>query len=227
MHVPLYETSTQTLNPDLTDMSSSRSIGLALALTLAVGALACDNEPLGPLPGDTKTEDQLTFVRFDPAFISQIPLQASFWAFRGRSARLIIRSNPSGPGPSGEKFLELELDDETLLRRPDGTLFAEGDSVLISVAVDPGGRFLFEFSPSGLQFNPVEPAELRIRYVLAQEDLNGDGTVDNRDLDFERLLAVWKRERSSDPWVRLLSLEIEEDELEADLAGFTGFALAN
>jgi len=138
-----------------------------------------------------------------------------------------MRSFPTPGDEDGEKFLELEIDDETLLRRPDGSSFAEGDSILITVTLDAGGRFIFDFQPSGLVFNPAEPAELKIRYVLGDDDFDGDGDVDDDDFAFEAQLAIWQREQSSDPFVRLPSIEIGDDELKADLDGFTGFALAN
>jgi hypothetical protein len=193
-------------------------------LTLSSG---CSDGATGPIPGEVKSESELTFVRFATETLGTIPLQASFWAVRGQDRELEMRSLPTPGDDDGEKFLELEIDDETLLRRPDGTAFAEGDSVLITVSVDPGGRFLFDFQPAGLVFNPAEPAELKIRYVLADADYDGDGDVDEDDRDFESLLSIWRRDDAASPFVRLPSLEIDEDELKADLGGFSGFALAN
>lgn len=202
---------------------------LALLLVLAATSVvaACDDEPAGPASGEEKVEGALTFVRFDTAAFRNIPLQASFWAVRGEDRELEMRSAPTPGDDDGEKFLELEIDDETLLRRPDGIPFAEGDSILITVSVDPGGRFLFDFQPSGLVFNPAEPAELKIRYVLGDDDLDNDGDVDPDDRALEALLSIWQRESVADPFVRLESFKIDDEELEADLLGFTGFALAN
>ena len=194
------------------------------ALLLLVG---CDGDSTGPDPDEVKDESELTFVRFEAAAQGNVPLQASFWAVRGEDRELEMRSFPTPGDEDGEKFLELEIDDETLLRRPDGSSFAEGDSILITVTLDAGGRFIFDFQPSGLVFNPAEPAELKIRYVLGDDDFDGDGDVDDDDFAFEAQLAIWQREQSSDPFVRLPSIEIGDDELKADLDGFTGFALAN
>lgn len=208
-------------------MIRSARVTLALALAATSFAVACDDDPAGPSPGDQKSETELTFVRFDTAAFRNVPLEASFWAVRGEDRELEMRSAPTPDDEDGEKFLELEIEEETLLRRPDGTPFAEGDSVLITVTLDPTGRFLFDFQPSGLVFNPEEPADLKIRYVLGDDDYDDDGDVDGDDLAFEALLAIWQRESSSDPFVRLETFEIDDDELEADLLGFTGFALAN
>jgi len=204
----------------------------SLMLRILAGVLilvqpACDNDATGPDEDQLRSESELTFVRFDAAVRGNVPLQASFWAVRGEDRELEMRSFPTADDEDGERFLELEIDDETLLRRPDGTLFTEGDSIEITVTLDPAGRFLFDFQPAGLVFNPSEPAELKIRYVLGDDDYDDDGDVDDDDFDFESQLAIWQREQPTDPFVRLTSFEIDDDELQADLAGFTGFALAN
>jgi hypothetical protein len=200
---------------------------LLLAATAGLGLAACDDDSTGPSVDDQRVEGELTFIRFDAAAMGSLPTQASFWAVRGEDRQLQMRSAPTPDDEDGEKFLELEIEEETLLRRPDGTAFAEGDSILITVTLDPTGRFLFDFQPSGLVFNPNEPAELKIRYVLADADYDGDGDIDADDLAFEDLLSIWQRENPGDPFVRLQTFEIDDDELEADLNGFTGFALAN
>jgi hypothetical protein len=202
-------------------------VAFFLAFGLAVAVSACDDDVTGPEPGDEKVESELTFVRFEPAASGNVPLQGSFWAVRGESRSLEMRSFPTPDDADGEEFLELKIDDETLLRRPDGSLFADGDSILITVTLDPGGRFLFDFQPSGLVFDPSEPAELEIRYVLGDDDLDDDGDVDGADAAIEALLAIWQRESPSDPFVRLRSFKIDAEKLEADVTGFTGFALAN
>lgn len=203
-----------------------RITGLLIAGAVTLPFVGCGDDPAGP-SDDQKTESELTFVRFDTAVMGTLPSQASFWAVRGEDRELRMRSAPTPDDDDGEKFLELKIEEETLLRRPDGTAFAEGDSILITVTLDPQGRFLFDFQPSGLVFNPDEPAELKIRYVLANEDFDGDGDVDDDDRAFEALLSIWQREDSNDPFIRLQTFEIDDDELEADLNGFTGFALAN
>src|SRR5688572_24136980 len=57
--------------------------------------------------------------------------QASFWAVRGRDRKLEMDY------VGGEDFLEFEVRSNSLLRRPDGTLFQNGDSILITVTLDP------------------------------------------------------------------------------------------
>ena len=86
---------------------------------------------------------------------------------------------------------------------------------------------LFDLQPTGLQFNPAEPARLKIHYDHADGDLNDDGVSDARDDSIERTLAIWRQERLTDPFVRLTSvLTVETDEAEAELTGFSRYALA-
>jgi hypothetical protein len=200
------------------------SFGRRLLLALPLAVLSCSDagDPAGLDPGEAIDGEELTFLRFEPTSFQGVPRESSFWAVRGDSRRLELRSTTSG-----EKVFEFRVDDETLLRRPDGSFFAEGDSILITVTLDPGGRFVFDLQPSGLVFDPDEPAELKIRYTLADQDLNGDGVIDERDREFEVNLAVWKQEIPGDVWTKLASIEVDDDELEAEITSFTGFALAN
>ena len=110
----------------------------------------------------------------------------------------------------GDEYLRLRVDDEALLAYPDGTPFAEGDSVLITVRVVDPARLLFEFEPAGLTFSPRRPAELKIRYDKADDDLDEDGDVDLEDDDLELTLAIWRQESDGDPFVRLGSCSIDD-----------------
>jgi hypothetical protein len=188
--------------------------GTALAIFLGLAVVACDssNEP-GPV---TVPESRLEFV---PLSGTAPPLETrdtSFWAVRGQDRRMEIRFRGDGGPGTGKRFLELEIDTETLLRRPDGTPFADGDSIEIFVRVDTA-LFLASFEPSGLVFNPEEPAQLEIDYDEA------DVTFLRREGEFD----LWRQERPGEPWVRMGSLRLEDfDEIEAVLDGFTRYALA-
>jgi hypothetical protein len=198
----------------------------SMTTLLAVGlGLAACGDPAGP-ELEEKPEDQLVIVRFDTARFQTAQRSGSFWAVRGEERRLELRYADSS-GPGGPEFLEFRVRDESLLRRPDGTAFQEGDSILITVNVDPGGRFVFDFQPSGLEFNPLEPAELEVNTELADQDLNGDGVVNEADDRIKQGLSIWKQEASGAPWLQLQSLRIREHEVRADVTGFTGFACAN
>jgi hypothetical protein len=126
-----------------------------------------------------------------------------------------------------EDFLRLTIKKLSLLRRPDGTLISNGDSVFISVKWVGNDSILFELKPSGLQFDPADPAELKIEYGEAGDDLNDDGHVDGEDDAVEDRLDIFRQERFSDPWFRVGTAKIEENrEIEAKLNGFSRFAIA-
>jgi hypothetical protein len=161
-------------------------------------------------------EERLEFVPLSSTAPPIETVDTSFWAVRGQDRRLEIRFvGDAGPG-SGKRFLELQIEDETLLRRPDGTPFAIGDSIEISVRIDTV-LVLVQFEPSGLMFSPQAPAELEIRYDEA------DPTFLQREGEFD----LWRQERPGEPWALVGSIQIEEfDEIEATLLGFTRYALA-
>jgi hypothetical protein len=119
------------------------------------------------------------------------------------------------------------VDAEALSARPDGTPIADGDSVLITVRVVDPARLLFQFEPAGLTFNPSRPAELRIHYNHADDDLDEDGDVDVDDATLELTIGIWRQENDGDPFERLGSLLVDNlEEVEAELGGFSRYALA-
>ena len=99
--------------------------------------------------------------------------------------------------------------------------------MLITVRVVDPANILFELEPSGLSFNPSEPAELKIHYNHADHDFNQDGTVNLFDDQIKSQLAIWRQEALSDPFVKLGSVNVEEsEEINADILGFTRYAIA-
>lgn len=189
----------------------------------AMAFVGC-SDSTGPEPSRVETE--LQFVRFR-ATPPVETLQASFWAKRGQGRELEIRYLPDKPGEDGEEFLEFRVPGDGLLRRPDGTLFGPGDSIRITVTLSADGRFLFDFQPSGLQFDPEHPARLKVTYRQIEDDLDGDGDVDGDDEDLEARLRVWKQERPGERWFPVGTLRIEDfDEIEGEITSFTGFCIA-
>lgn len=187
-----------------------------LLLTLLAGACSDATDP----DDGGATDSELKFLRFSSANAVTVRT-ASFWAVRGRDRKLEIDY------ANGDEFLEFEVRSRSLLRRPDGTLFAENDSVLITVTLDPTDRIIVDFQPSGLTFSAVDPARLKINYQEADLDIDDDGDVDAADRDLEADLRVWQREVPGLPWLPLLTLRIDEDDVEARVLGFTGFAMAS
>jgi hypothetical protein len=146
------------------------------------------------------------------------------WAKAGENRRAFIRYEKVG-NYGGDVCLEFRIPGDALWKRPDGSVVAEGDSVLITITVMDPDRFDFRFEPAGLQFRPNEPAELRISYKWADRDFNADGVVDERDERFE--FGIWKQESDAANWFELGTIkDVDVEELRADIRGFTRYAMA-
>jgi hypothetical protein len=187
-------------------------------LLFAALLISCDNstdpDDQGVVEGD------LNILVFTSA--NAVPAkQASFWAVKGQNRKVEMNY------ADGSEFLEFEVRNQSLLRRPDGTLMQNGDSVLITVNLDASNRLIVYFEPSGLVFNPIDPARLRLNYRDTSDDIDRDGDVDARDLQLEALLRIWQQERVGLPWVPTLTFRIDADDLEARVLSFTGFAMAS
>ena len=86
----------------------------------------------------------------------------------------------------------------------DGVRTKRGDSVLVTVIIDPV-TFTVDFQPSGVWFSNGNSARLTIWYENADPDLNGDGVVDNVDQLLQQQIALWYH-ASATHWEPLSSL---------------------
>ncbi len=199
---------------------------LAVIAGLALLA-ACESDSTDPdNGGEVVPTGDLVFVELEAGV--NVPVRdTSFLVTAGERIEIELLTDPEPGDDDGEEFLEFEVDEDALLRRPDGTPFQIGDTITIRIQV-PGDEYRFIFEPSGLVFNPNRPAELKITYVDADDDFDDDGDVDGDDVAFETDLAVWRQEVLGGDWERLGATihEIETDEIEIDIEHFTGFALA-
>jgi hypothetical protein len=199
-----------------------------LALAAVAGLAVSCSDSSGP--GDTtKPPAELNIVKLAQTSPPLFNAADSFYAKRGedRVVRIFFLDPVTG-GP-GEEYLRLRVDAASLFARPDGTLFLVGDSILIHVQVVPTAtaQLLFELQPSGLRFSSNAPARLKIHYDQADDDFNEDGHVDGVDDSIETTLGIWRQETPSDPFVRLGAAVVTElKEIEADLQGFSRYALA-
>lgn len=202
---------------------------LALPLGILLGfAVGCgDSDGSGPNPPpEQRPPAALNILKLaansPPVFN---PIEA-FWVTKGEGAEERIYFQDS-LGGQGREYLRLRIEDISLQALPDGTPIAIGDSVFITIrSIDPT-QILFELEPSGLTFNPQKPAELEIRYTDADDDFNEDGVIDQEDDDIESILAIWRQANPGDDFVKLGSFTIESlEEIEADLLGFSRYAIA-
>lgn len=204
-------------------MSRWRTFVLTIAAVLVTGTACSDSTTPGD---DSRPADDLNFARLAAASPPLYNPDTSFYAIKGEDREVRI-SFQNLAGGEGEEFLRLRVRKASLLSRSDGTPFAEGDSVLITVRVADVSRVLFDAEPSGLTFNPAEPAELKIHYSHADHDFNEDGAIDASDDQIKTQLAIWRQETLADPFIRLGSVNVEGlEEINADILGFTRFAIA-
>jgi hypothetical protein len=198
-------------------------VRLVLLAVLAGAAASCSDSSAPPVD-TTKPPSELSIIHVAPASTPLWNSSVSFYAKKGedREGQIFFQD---ASGQQGEEYLRLRVDATSLQSMPDGTPIA--DSVLITVTVVDPTEMLFEMQPTGLKFTTADPARLKIHYDHADGDLNDDGKVDGSDDSLESTLAIWRQETPSDPFVRLTSvLTLEIDEAEADLTGFSRYALA-
>lgn len=201
----------------------------AFALAVMTTAACSEDDPTGVSDRpDTLPESQLTFLRQGVQAPPLVTYDTTVVATAGQTLDLEIRYAPLPGEDSGEKFLEFELDDESLLRYPPNhptrpaQAFQPGDTVWIRVVVDPE-LLIATLEPSGLAFNPVEPAELEIRYLNADDDYDDDG---DPDPELEDDIDLWRQESPGDEWQRTGDLkDLEADRIRALLNGFSRYGL--
>lgn len=211
-------------------MSNHRSTNpftIALGVALLGAVAGCRSDGSTAADGDIRPAEALNFLR--PA--ADAPPLANpsidFWAKRGedREAFMYYRSRPGRSDSS--VFMRFKVSASSLDRRPDGTAIALGDSVLITIRVADPARLILDFQPSGLRFSAASPADLKLDFSESSRDFDGDGDEDADDSRAKSALSIWKQEAPGLPWVRLASVtEFTLEELEADILGFTGYAIA-
>jgi len=188
-------------------------------------ALACSDP--GPNLPPPVPNSQLHIVLQDTAAPPLLADSAAFYAVLGQDREVRMYYQGASPSDTGEEFLRFKVPGDGLLRRPDGSLFQPGDSILISIKVLDPAKFAFDFQPTGLRFSPDHPAELTFEYSHSDHDYNDDGTVDSADTTIQTQLDIWQRQPSDTFWTRLQALNFESYyELDAKVLHFTEHAIA-
>jgi hypothetical protein len=188
---------------------------------IALAALAaCGGDSTGPRQ-ITKPTTDLHFLRLSATAPQLQSTVVSFYAVKGQDREIRVRFK------NGEDYLRFRVFANSLLQRPDGSAIANGDSVLITITITDPAKVQAEFQPAGLKFSPANPARLQFEFAEADKDLNGDGTVNGTDTSLIPQISTWRQEVPGGDWLKVNSLvEIEINEVQADIVGFTGYALA-
>lgn len=159
--------------------------------------------------------------------------QAQFWAIEGEDRKFEIRYATDGHGhdddddDEGPVFWRLHLKEHSLVTRLGGTALSHGDSLLISVTVD-SSRLVVDMEPSGLQFNPDEPATLTLFYGWADPDLDRDGDVDGEDRTIgDNYLGIWFRADEQSGWESVnASHDREKRRFRMSILHFSGYTVS-
>lgn len=199
----------------------------AMLIMAMMGLAACGGDsPAAPEP-IVKPEVQLRFL--SPAAGATLSRDSvSFWAVAGRGREAGLYFRPRAGSTDSVRFLLFKIESDTRLRRPDGTLVANGDSIRITIRVLDFSRLITRFEPSGMKFER-DPAELRLDFGNADGDYDDDGDDDAADDEKVSSFAIWKQERTGLPWTKLTSqVEISGNlrEVKAEIGSFTNHAVA-
>ena len=212
-------------------MRRMRWVGTFLGGLLAVACSSSGTTPVDPIitpPTGGRPETSLQFLK--PATGTALRTDSvSFWAVKGQDREVAMYYRPNAGRTDSVRFLRFRVRNETLLKRPDGTAFAAGDSVKITIRMRDFSKLITEFSPSGLTFSALRPAELRLDFKNSDQDFDHDGVVDATDSNLVPTFAIWKQEAVGQPWFKLTSaVEVSGDlsEVKADVLSFTNHAIA-
>lgn len=192
----------------------------AMLLLAALLTAGCGGDTTGP----TTIEKQTTDLHFLRLSATAPPLAAnvvSFYAKKGEDREVRVRFS------NGEDFLRFRVFASSLMQRPDGSAYATGDWVLITITINDPKTLNADFQPAGLKFSPQAPARLQYEFGECDGDLNGDGVVNATDVAILPTISTWRQETANGVWLKVSStVEADINEVEADIFGFTGYALA-
>ncbi len=170
---------------------------------------------------------QLNLVTAAPTAPGLAQKVVSFYAVRGQDREAFIWYHAKPGQPDSAKLVRFKVPKSSLLTRPDGSVIANGDSLLISMTVADTVSGIVDMQPSGLIFSAGKPAKLTLWYLEADPDFNHDGSVDSTDARIKRGLSIWRQELSTDPWEQLRTInDTTADDVETDVSGFTRYAVA-
>jgi hypothetical protein len=211
------------------EMRHSRWLRLLTTALVVAGCETTGDTPVNPNPNPGGTpETSLQFLR-SATGTALSKDSVSFWAVKGQDREVAMYYRPNAGRTDSVRFLRFRVRNESLLKRPDGTSFVNGDSVRITIRIKDFSKLITEFLPSGLTFSDARPAELRLDFRNCDQDFNRDGSVNQVDANLVPTFAIWKQEAVGQPWFKLTSaVEVDANlsEVKADVVSFTAHAIA-
>jgi hypothetical protein len=208
-------------------MRKRAALRWALLTIPAVVLLAC-RESTSPAPStETRPPAQFLPVALRAGAPALAQRTVSFWARYDQDREVAIFFRPQPGNSDSTEYLRFRVPARSLLRDASGRTFSGSDSVLITITVPDSGVFAADFQPSGLRFDPSRPARLKFELQERDDDLDRDGDDDDDDDDRFVNLSLWRQERPGSVWEKIASLVLEGlEEIEAEITGFTGYAVA-
>jgi len=144
--------------------------------------------------------------------------QTSFTAIQGEGNTFVVfYEDPwTDAGLPGHWFMKLHVPRDAQLLRPDGSPAAPGESVEITVEIDPS-LFLVQFGPHGSQFDGKKPAQLSFSLKFA-EPLSRQAKDD--------LQALYQPARGERWTPRATTVDVKRNRVVLDLYHFSNYAIA-
>lgn len=205
-------------------MRSSVFRAPVLAGLMLVTLLSCREAVTAP---ESRTTAELNLLHVTYDYPQLAATQVRFWAVKGKSSGADLWYHARPGASDSAKFVEFRLGAGALDRRPDGSVIAVGDSVLITLTATDARHMMIEYQPSGLRFAAAEQPTLKIYWTACGDDLNYDGRVDTADDLLASQLGIWRQETSDQPWMQLPSVVVKgTKEVRAQLEGFSGYAIS-
>ena len=192
--------------------------GLLTVVLLALLAACSDSTAPANVQ---KPASDLHFLRLSASAPAIQATTVSFYAKKGEDREVRVHFQ------NGEDYLRFRVFGNSLAQRPDGSAFATGDSIQITITITDPTKLVADFQPAGLKFSTANPARLQFEFGECDKDLNGDGVVNAADAALVPLISTWRQETANATWVKVSSVvEVQINEVQADITGFTGYALA-